>query len=284
MVARDKFGARALLTPEYHAPHKPASGAVLADAMRNAYSYAQYQGRMIGTQTYNEDPNVQRTISSTALTLIARHYVHLPPYARRVRYQTNYRVFWHEEKTALVGHQLILTDEDANAAEGSIIYDERPTLPLSFSITPGTDSQQSSPGATGVFSVYDLPFSTSECSAEIAGLLDMADLIRIDLYAFATTLETSTTTAISSALASDVVTAEAPSTHPFVVGQRIWTDGFDIDIPRGSPVPITSATTSEIEWDLIASDDGDFGEGNIYSEVGFPLPYRPSPGGCWWEA
>jgi hypothetical protein len=289
MTSADKFGATALLTPGHYTSDAPGSGTALAHAMRSAYTHAQRRGNMIGSQTYVELPfdlsAPTRTVSGTTLQLVARHYVRLPPYANRVYYQARYRVFGSEvSERALVAHQVIVTDESANAAEGVVVYDDRSVLPLSWQIDIGTDSQQSDPGETGVFNLYDLPYEESLVSADIAGLLVMTELLRVDLYAYAVVASDATITAESSSLTSNVVNAIVPTGHPFVVGQYIWTSGFDIDVPRGSPTEISAADADEIEWTVNAADDADFGTGTIHSALGgYPLPYRPSPGGCWWE-
>lgn len=142
MVAKDRFGATALLTPGFYTSRSAGSGTVAAYAMRSAYTHAQTRGRMVGCQTYIELPfdgsAPARTISATDFTLVARHYSRIPPYAKRLYYRTRYRVYWDQQGEVLVGHRMDIND-GTDTDTGPEVYDQRSAVPLSWQVDVGTN-------------------------------------------------------------------------------------------------------------------------------------------------
>ena len=67
------------------------------------------------------------------------------------------------------------------------------------------------------------------------------------------------------------VTYTAPVGHGFVAGQRIFTQGFSINVSVGSPVVVTSVTATEIVATVPGSGTGLLGTGTILSATGMSL-------------
>lgn len=83
------------------------------------------------------------------------------------------------------------------------------------------------------------------------------------------------TSAVS--ISTNVATATVPSGHGFVAGQQIWTSGLTTNVAVGSPVTITSVTSTTIVYPLTASDGAlADGIGTIYSASSMAmLIHRP---------
>jgi hypothetical protein len=83
------------------------------------------------------------------------------------------------------------------------------------------------------------------------------------------------TSAVS--ISTNVATATVPAGHGFVAGQQIWTSGLTTNVAVGSPVTISSVTSTTIVYPLTASDGAlADGIGTIYSASSMAmLIHRP---------
>ena len=73
-------------------------------------------------------------------------------------------------------------------------------------------------------------------------------------------------------ISSNSATATVPSGHGFVAGQQIWTSGLTTNVTVGSPVTITSVTSTTIVYPLTAGDGAlADGVGTIYSASSMAL-------------
>lgn len=273
MVTEQRFGAGPLMRPLAHHPEAPASATALAGAMRVAYMVAQTEARMFGVQTYVDQHFTQdtfdRVVNDNDWSSVARWRKRLPPHARIVGANCHFTLHAPAGGGAVVFHRMVLTDGTATV-----------TGP-----TRRDDLESSSASISGVVSIYDYGVHRVGVSCSTSGLdlITTNNVIECRIDAYAVGADGFSIEAVESERASNTVTAEVGGAHRITTGDSIYTEGFQDNVPVGSPVSVSGVSGRSISWVLAGTDDANFGRGTIYLASGTALPYRPASYSAWWE-